>query len=371
MQKIHLGLSLPFGLIISIVSLTGAAMVLDKDFHKLFNSDLYLVEQVGEEVVPMGQMVEELERLFPERGGVSGVVVLPNKDASYQFTFASSSKAFVFVNQYTGEYLGERNPFEKGGFYRTMFYTHRWLMDYEKGEFSIGKFLVGTSTLLLIFIVITGVVLWLPRNLKSLRKRLSISVKRGWRRFWFDLHVVGGVYAAMLLVLLALTGLMWSFSWYRPMVYTLFGVEVSSSSKSSSGGSRAKGESEHEIINYKLWDDVLGDIYLKYPEPQSIKFGRDAARVYINKYGNTSAYDSYVYPTTTAPAKVVCYGQQPETSRFMGWVYSIHIGNWGGLFGRILTFFVTLVAGIAPISGYYFWISKIIKRRRRKRSVKL
>ena len=39
----------------------------------------------------------------------------------------------------------------------------------------------------------------------------TISVGRGFRRFWYDLHVAGGMYALFFLLAMALTGLTWSF----------------------------------------------------------------------------------------------------------------------------------------------------------------
>ena len=41
-----------------------------------------------------------------------------------------------------------------------------------------------------------------------------------------DLHVAGGMYALFFLLAMALTGLTWSFGWYRTGFYKVFGVEV-------------------------------------------------------------------------------------------------------------------------------------------------
>ena len=42
----------------------------------------------------------------------------------------------------------------------------------------------------------------------------------------FDLHSVLGLYAALILLVCALTGLMWSFQWYRDIVSFIFDAEV-------------------------------------------------------------------------------------------------------------------------------------------------
>lgn len=94
---------------------------------------------------------------------------------------------------------------------------HRWLLDSMKQDGGIfwGKMIVGTSTLMFVFVLISGVVVWWPRTRKALKNSLKIVANKGWRRFWYDLHVAGGMYALVFLLAMALTGLTWSFQWYR------------------------------------------------------------------------------------------------------------------------------------------------------------
>ena len=70
-----------------------------------------------------------------------------------------------------------------------------------------GKMIVGTSTLMFVFVLISGVVVWWPRTRKALKNSLKIVANKGWRRFWYDLHVAGGMYALVFLLAMALTGL--------------------------------------------------------------------------------------------------------------------------------------------------------------------
>lgn len=49
-----------------------------------------------------------------------------------------------------------------------MMRLHRWLLDEYKrdGSFSWGKSIVGYATLVLAIIIISGIVIWYPRNKK-------------------------------------------------------------------------------------------------------------------------------------------------------------------------------------------------------------
>lgn len=98
---------------------------------------------------------------------------------------------------------------------------HRWLMDDTR---TWGKMLVGISTLFFIVSLISGLVVYWPRKWR--KSRLTIHRQKGVRRLMFDLHGVLGLYAALILLVCSLTGLMWSFHWYRDAVAFIFDAEV-------------------------------------------------------------------------------------------------------------------------------------------------
>ena len=87
---------------------------------------------------------------------------------------------------------------------------------------SVGKVIVGISTLLMVVVLVSGVIVWIPKGRKALKNRLRVSFSKGWRRFLYDSHVSLGIYVVLFLLLMALTGLTWSFDWYRDMAYGLF-----------------------------------------------------------------------------------------------------------------------------------------------------
>ena len=90
----------------------------------------------------------------------------------------------------------------------------------------LGEMIVGTATLMFVFVLISGIVIWWPRTKKVLKNSLKIVINKGWRRFCYDLHVAGGMYTLIFLQAMALTGSTWSFSWYRTGFYKVFGVET-------------------------------------------------------------------------------------------------------------------------------------------------
>lgn len=107
----------------------------------------------------------------------------------------------------------------------TVFKLHRWIMDVPagKGAMSPGKLIVGISTLCCIGIIITGIMLWWHRAKANLRRSLSIRWHNGFHAWADSFHTAGGITVSLLLLAMALTGLTWSFGWYRDGFYALFG----------------------------------------------------------------------------------------------------------------------------------------------------
>jgi uncharacterized iron-regulated membrane protein len=224
-RQLHIWLSIPLGVLMSITCFTGAMLIFEKELTPHLQSDYYYVENVEGEPLPMEELRAKVEASLDEGEKIYDVKVMDDAERSYIFHLDKRGKSKLCVNQYTGEVLGKP---ERHEFFATMFRMHRWLMDapQAKGEMSAGKLIVGISTLAMAIVLISGIVLWWPKTLKMWRNRSQIALRKGWRRFWYDLHVSGGIYAVVLILIMALTGLVWSFEWYRDGFYALFGEDA-------------------------------------------------------------------------------------------------------------------------------------------------
>lgn len=165
---LHLWISLPLGIIFSVICLTGAILVFENETLQLLN---------------------------------------PQADVSSM-----------------GKHAPERRELVGYDFFRQTLRIHRWLLDApaKKGERTVGKEVVGYATLGMSIVLLSGLVLWWPRNRRVLQNRLSVSTRKGMRRFWYDTHVSLGFYATLLLLVMCITGLVWSFTWWREIFWALF-----------------------------------------------------------------------------------------------------------------------------------------------------
>ena len=397
-RKIHLWLSVPFGLIITLVCFSGAMLVFENEANEWFRRDLYYVETVKGSPLPMDKLLEKVATTLPDSVSVTGVSISSDPGRAYQVTLSKPRRASLYVDQYTGEVKGKS---ERSGFFMFMFRMHRWLLDsMNSGNEGIfwGKMIVGVSTLLLVFVLISGIVIWWPRTRKALKNSLKITATKGWRRFWYDLHVAGGMYALIFLLAMALTGLTWSFPWYRTAFYKVFGVEVQQRAaqgheqksdaqkrntklaahreKKREGNEVRKGERSRRPENnhsdmysvtspFVYWQEIYDKLRRQNPEYKQISISSGTASVSFNRFGNQRASDRYSFNTDNGEfTETSLYQHQDKSGKIRGWIYSVHVGNWGGMFTRILTFIAALLGSALPLTGYYLWIKRLIKVRK-------
>lgn len=454
-RKFHLWVSVPFGIVITITCFTGALLVFEKEITALCVGDITVVTPVGEPL-PVSVIADKVDATLPADVDVKGVVVSSSPDEAYRVNLSKPKKAAVYVNQYTGEVIGkdERLPF-----FRTVFRLHRWLMDSNPGEGKVfwGKMIVGASTLAFVVILLTGLVIWWPRNRKMLGNRLQIALKKGKNRFWYDLHVAGGFYAMLLLLVMALTGLTWSFEWYRNGTYALFGageskeaavverkaptrvetpvcpgscrdctlpvcVNSAESKNTAVESGRAAGwyvdavtaatnvtdtkyvdaESAVSVADidaitaatvvdaqsgatvvtdgnsgatslvaateFDSWQRAYENVAAIVPHFETITVSAGTVSVKNTKYGNMRAADKYMFDEESgAITSVELYKDSARKGKLSGWFYSLHIGSWGGLLTRILSFLAALLGATLPLTGYYLWIKRLYGKYRSRK----
>lgn len=376
-RNIHLWLSVPFGILITLICFSGAALVFEKEVMELCHRELYFVKKVEAAPLPMEQLMTKVAATLPDSVSVTGVNISSDPERAYQVTLSKPRRASMYVDQYTGEITGK---YERAPFFNFMFRMHRWLLDSMKQDGGIfwGKMIVGTSTLMFVFVLISGVVVWWPRTRKALKNSLKIVANKGWRRFWYDLHVAGGMYALVFLLAMALTGLTWSFQWYRTGFYKTFGVEVQPSmghgnaaaNATAKGGKRdgkpegREGRGAHRYSPYTNWQQVYEQLAEANPDYKQISVSDGSASVAVPRFGNQRGTDRYKFnPRNGEITETTFYKDLDNSGKIRGWIYSVHVGSWGGMLTRILTFVAALIGASLPLTGYYLWIRKKIKRR--------
>jgi uncharacterized iron-regulated membrane protein len=188
--NLHLYGALIVGLFIVLIGVTGSIMVFEEGWDRLLNPALYKVQPQGQQM-PVSGLLSAAAKAYP--GQRINNIRLP-KDETDSAGFGVRGPKQVFMNPYTGEILGERNP-------KTVLSTiHQLHLRLNMGE--NGSTIVTGVTGVLLFLVGSGIYLWWPQK----RLKIKWNAISSWR-LNFDTHNVVGVYSALFLFLLGCTGI--------------------------------------------------------------------------------------------------------------------------------------------------------------------
>lgn len=405
-RDIHLYLSLAAGLVIALVCLTGAILVFEKEMQQTIYPERYTVTPVGQPV-PLQKMVASFTEKVPG-AKVAGIKIYTDPSRSVELSYPTdkpekqgeghetkagrseqkrSEKAAgvsesknskgekdkkgekgkggkgnnsqAFMNPYTGELISLYT--HRKTFFYTAFATHRWLLNED-----IGKVIVGISTLFFLFILLTGIILWWPKNKKILKQRLTLKFDGSWKRINHDLHIVIGFYTAIFLFAFAFTGLAWSFKWFNDGIYLVTGTDSKQPeppvSEISTAAQPITFDQAYAIAKRELPNVAFYNISMPKAPEDAISVNALPLNA-VHERANTQLFlDQY----SGKVLQTVRFEDKNLGQRVRATFYPIHVGSIGGLPGRIIALLSCIAGFTFPITGIIMWLNRLQKKKKKK-----
>ncbi|MEJ8801220.1 PepSY-associated TM helix domain-containing protein [Pontibacter sp. H249] len=389
-NDVHLWLGIASGLVLFIVCLTGTIYTFKEEVEQLMAPEKYTVE-VPANAQPMATsaLIAQLEQEL--KGKVISISIPEDKSSTYSIGVAPAAKegakkgagkpdggakgkegkggekgkgggrpATYYVNPYTAQVVGTPES-GTAEFFSTVMKLHRWLLI----EGDAGKIIVGASTIIFTFLVLTGLVLWFPVKRKNWKQGLKIKTNAKWKRVNHDLHNTLGFYSSILLLIMALTGLCWSFEWYRDGLSSVMGTEVFKGRKEKPATIAAvptTATTEDYIAQANLLLPYSGDLRISLPED-------DTTAVVIQKrqtgfFALAAADKVQLNKHNAEPLKVEKFSDKAFNEQVVSLIKPLHLGNVYGTFSKILYFIACLIATSLPITGTLIWINKLRKKKK-------
>jgi len=257
----HWLLGITAGLILAVVGTTGAMLSFEDDILHALNRNLQDVQPSPQGALPLSELIARVQSakprraltqvtLFTEPARAARVTFAPaetqRENASGAGGLASGSPQNAapprpgaggearnrargepwYADPYTGRLLGPAQQQRGQEFFRWVTQIHRWLAAGEIGRQELGRSIVGTATLILMVMALSGIYLRWPKNPLSWRYWLKLNFRLKGRAFLWHLHGVTGTWVFLIYLVVAATGLTWSFEWYKQGVYQLAGVPL-------------------------------------------------------------------------------------------------------------------------------------------------
>ncbi|MFT2007134.1 PepSY-associated TM helix domain-containing protein [Pontibacter sp. 13R65] len=311
-----------------------------------------------------------------EAGTEGGAVAAKGKDAEAKAQGAAGGRGrggrptTYLVDQYTGTVKGTTETAASAFFLGTM-KLHRWLLiEAEPGAINPGRVIVGSATIIFVFLLLSGLVMWFPLKIKNWKQGFKVKMSGNWKRTNHDLHNTLGFYSLPLLLVMSLTGLCWSFEWYKDGASVVLGEEIFKGRREKplpSDPATATG-AQPTIVAFLQKADAL----LPYEGNTRISLPADSTgSVVINKskagfFALAASDKVQLNQYTAAVLQVDKFSDKPLNAQIAGSIKPLHLGDIYGTFSKILYFIACLVATSLPVTGVIIWINKLKKKPKNK-----
>ncbi|HEV7250635.1 MAG TPA: PepSY domain-containing protein [Shinella sp.] len=363
-------LAVPF--MISLAITGGLYLFNDEIDASLFRYRNYVT--VGTAELPPSVVVEKALAAVP--GGTLASYRTPaGTDRSARVTLATDAgKMLVFVDPYDGAVLDTVPANQE--FNQVVEDLHS--LDYFGTSW---ERLIEVVAGFAIVLVLTGLYLWWPRNATG--GVVSVRGTPARRVFWRDVHAVTGVFASVLILFMALSGLLWSGFW---------GAKVNATLTANGMGYPAE-----------LWDRVPHSMLIttdvlpkaswlmeNAPVPQSTvpadgqkalpPIGLDNAVTIANAAGmlpgyelsapssETGVYTAAIYPADLDHERTLhidqysgerlvdtAFADYPATGKVIEWSINVHKGQEWGLFNQLLMLATCFIVIAMSLSAVVMW----------------
>ena len=369
--QVHWFLGVTAGFVLALMGVTGAAMAFEDEIMAALSPGVVTL------ALPVGAAAGEASdsRLSPDalvaaashqRDGarVQDVTIErdPARAAAVHFMPDKGQRRGdrSYIDPRTGDLLGKATG---AGVFRTIQDLHRWLALPGAGN-GIGRQITGFSAIALIFFALSGLYLRWPRHPLDWRAWFVLDLRKTGRNLYRALHAVIGGWMLAFYLLSALTGLWWSYGWYREGVrYALTGQSAPAERR------KADAPTGPSLPIAPAWASFLRSEGARYDrvvvtlstgdKPVTMRVLPQGAR--FDRMTDELRFDA----VTGALVKTDRYADRSTGETIATNIYPIHTGAFFGLPGRIALFLTSLTMPLFTVTGLLLYLA----RRRNKRAL--
>jgi uncharacterized iron-regulated membrane protein len=347
-RNLHLWLGLTCGLIASISGLTGSLYIWQPEITSIFNPELLTIGQ--NTPFDENMLYRTAYELVEEHRDSLTKINLPYREQQ-TISLVFKNGATHYYHPISGHFLGEKSATIK--FFENLLNFHRTL-----GIPKIGKYITGTSTLLFFLLLLSsGVYLWWKTYSSNLIKGFKIKWSAKKRKLNYDIHKVLGASFFIPLMVIAFSGAYFTYNTYYKSVLGIF----DNSEKAKSDQLRLT------VGGTKTYQDYLRNPDKNY-DLRTIVFPNNEREGYHFRYIQNRFLMSGLRKTKELKidqkgsiTSLTDFQTDPNSNRIAAQFYPVHIGELGGLWGRVMVFF----SGLIPITLYITGLSLFVLKKKK------
>lgn len=373
--KLHLWLGMASGLIVLLLSVTGCIYVFSVEITEALRNDVMYVSEVKATPIAVSKLWDTTQKEIGEKYKISSVKVSKDPQKTYIFgCYKGNEEALtyfgtidyyqsIYVDPYTGKIVATYD--EEMDFFNIVKYLH-WSLLFST---EIGQQIVGWATFIFVIMLITGIILWWPKNKAARKQRFKFQWKETtqWKRKNYDIHNIFGFYIASIALIIAFTGMVWAFTWFQGLVY----VAGSGTTTPPEIVEKKADKNLPRLLN--AMENALEKTKKAYPDADAFSLAKPAdtlANVNIYVQQNRNTY--YVsHEMRFAQSGEVLLNRNHSEKNFGEKLitanYDIHLGAILGIPGKIIAFIASFICGMLPVTGFLIWYGRTFKKAKTKK----
>jgi uncharacterized iron-regulated membrane protein len=220
---IHLAVGVTAGIIVLIMSVTGVLLMYEKQITAWADrrGEPSALAAPGATRLPAETLIARVREAQP---GATVATMTVRADPNAPVAIGSG-RELVYVNPYTGQLLGGGSA-QTRAFFQSVTAWHRWLAIQGEGR-ATARAATGAANLGFLFLVVSGLYLWLPRRWsRPAVKAITVfnARARGKARD-FNWHHVFGFWLGIPLLFVVASGVVISYPWAGNLLYRAVGEE--------------------------------------------------------------------------------------------------------------------------------------------------
>ena len=228
---------------------------------------------------------------------------------------------------------------------------------------NIGKQIVAISSIIMALLAISGLILYAPAIKRNLLNSLKIKTNAKGYACFYNLHTSLGTYVAILLVVMSLTGLYWSYGWVRNSVNSVFFELKPSQAQRAMPQRNLIPISDEKFKEIETAEQIFKDNVTLELKSLTINVPENNQSTYTINYETSESQVGKLKLDASAGKikenKLVSKAESiPEAKKAGRKVLSLHTGEMFGEVGQIVFAISCVIAVLLIITGFLMTIKR-------------
>lgn len=380
----HLVCGLAAGIVVFMMSLTGVILMYERQINEWAAEKHYVPAAQQGERLPLEQLLAIQRAAQPD--AMPTTLVITN-DPGAPVALRAGRAGGASLNPYTGAPMESGSP-GLDAFFNAVTGWHRWFNVQGEGR-AFAREITGISNVVFLFLIVSGVYLWLPSIWKWAMFKARLLFRREYpdsKSRDFHWHHIFGIWAAIPLFFVVYTGAVISYPWAANLMYTVFGAEIPQQPQGGGPGGGAgpgagAGGPGRGTVPQQDGSALITASYLPLSalveralaqangEWERVNVTLPGARdphvqIEIDPGNGAQAHKRYTLSLDRSTGDIAgtrTFADQPEATRLRGISRFLHTGEVLGFWGQTIAGLASLAALFGVFTGFALSYRRLIQ----------